>query len=383
VEKIKIDRDRIKVYRGKMKKLYFLFLILVAGNLYCLNLKEVIKEKKFPTYIIKDQSYISLKSFIEAVNPESWGKIEDRVFLIYNGTEIKFRINEDIVKVKDKTINLNYPPKEIEGEILIPLDDFSSIISMISKNKNLEERKQKEIKQRVGEKKPYIILIDPGHGGKDAGAVGNFGLKEKDVNLDVSLRLVNYLHRQMEKYSYIKIFLTRNRDIFLTLEKRVQMAKDINANMFFCVHTNSSRYNRYRASGFETYYPKSKEEVENLPEVTNNEGVLQDEEIKDIALARILQDLNTTNVVEESRILAEFVQEKLAERLLTPDRGARQGNFYVLKYTPMVSILVEIGFICNPNIELNLRDAEVRQAIAESLGNAIIEYLKSRKIIEE
>lgn len=363
-----------------MKKICFLFLILFAGNLFCLNLKEVIKEKKLPTYIIKDQSYISLKSLLEAINPESWGKIEDRVFLIYNGTEIKFRIGTDIVKVDKKTIILNYPPKEIEGEILIPLNDFSSIISAISENK--KEKEKEEIKEQES-KKSYIILIDPGHGGKDSGAIGNFGLKEKDVNLDVSLRLANYLHKNLEKYPCIKIFLTRNRDIFLTLEQRVQMAKDLNANMFFCVHTNSSRYNRYRASGFETYYPRSKEEVESLPEVTNNEGILQDEETEDTALAGILQDLNTTNTIEESKILAEFVQEKLAERLLTPDRGARQGNFYVLRYTPMVSILVEIGFICNPNIELNLRDAEVRQAIAESLGNAIIEYLKSRKIIEE
>jgi len=366
-----------------MKKIYFLFLVLFVGNLYCLNLKEVIKEKKLPTYIIKDQSYISLKSLFEAINPESWGKIEDRVFLIYNGTEIKFRIGTEVVKVDEKTITLNYPPKEIEGEILIPLNDFSSIISAISENKNGEEKEKEEIIKYEEGKKTYIILIDPGHGGKDSGAIGNFGLKEKDVNLDVSKRLANYLHKNLEKSPYIKIFLTRNKDIFLTLEQRVQMAKDLKANMFFCVHTNSSRYNRYRASGFETYYSKSKEEVENLPEVTNNEGILQEEETKDTALAGILQDLNTTNTVEESRILAEFVQEKLAERLLTPDRGARQGNFYVLRYTPMVSILVEIGFICNPNIELNLRDAEVRQAIAESLGNAIIEYLKSRKIIEE
>ena len=107
------------------------------GNLYCLNLKEVIKEKKLPTYIIKDQSYISLKSLLKAINPESWGKIEDRVFLIYNGTEIKFRIGTEIVKVDKKTITLNYPPKEIEGEILIPLNDFSSIISMILSIDNL------------------------------------------------------------------------------------------------------------------------------------------------------------------------------------------------------------------------------------------------------
>lgn len=378
-----MEREKGEIKRMRVFFVFLLFSVFFAGNLYPVNLKEIIREKKLPVYIVKDQSYISLNSFIEALKPESWGKIEDRVFIVYNGTQIKFRIGEEKVIAGENTFTLKYPPKEIEGEILIPLDDFSYIISQIStktkENKQIEETPAPSIEG----KKPYIILIDPGHGGKDTGAIGNFGLKEKDVNLDVSLRLANFLHRQLEKYPYIKIYLTRNKDIFLTLEERVQMAKDINTNMFFCIHTNSSRYNRYRASGFETYYSKTKEEVESLPHATNSEGVLSEETGEDTILSEILKDLNSTDTLEESKVLAEFVQEKLAERLLTPDRGARPGNFYVLRYTPMVSILVEIGFICNPNIELNLRDAEVRQAIAESLGNAIIEYLKSRKIIEE
>ncbi|MCM8825641.1 MAG: N-acetylmuramoyl-L-alanine amidase, partial [Candidatus Omnitrophica bacterium] len=65
-----------------------------------------------------------------------------------------------------------------------------------------------------------------------------------------------------------------------------------------------------------------------------------------------------------------------------PDRGAKPASFYVLRYTPMVSVLVEVGFICNPNIEANLRDPEVRQAISETLGKAIIQYLKAKQIIE-
>jgi len=369
-----------------MKKIKIIIILfgLLNYSLFSLDLKEKVKEKRLPTYIIKNQSYISLKSLLEIMKPESWGKIEDRVFIIYNGTEIKFQVDGNEVIVGNKKIVLDYPPKQIEGEIIVPLENFSYFISQITDENTSIPQQQIQLKVDTKvDKNSYIIVIDPGHGGKDSGAIGNYGLKEKDVNLDVSLRLVDFLEKQIIKYPYINVYFTRNKDIFLTLEERVQIAKDINANIFFSVHTNSSNYNKYSANGFETYYPNTKVESEKLPEVINDEGILQDETIEDTALSDILQDLNTTNIIEESRVLAEVVQEKLAERLLTPDRGAKRKDFYVLKYTPMISVLVEIGFICNPNIELNLRDAEVRQVIAESLGKSIIEYLKLRRIIEE
>jgi N-acetylmuramoyl-L-alanine amidase len=151
------------------------------------------------------------------------------------------------------------------------------------------------------------------------------------------------------------------------------------ADIFFCVHTNSSKFNRLNADGFETYYPRQKEnlsfslpkfESDDMKQVENHETLFQ-----------IVDDLNATSVIEESRVMAEMVQEHLAERLICPDRGAKSANFYVLKYTPMISVLVEVGFICNPNIEANLRDPEVRQAISETLGKAVITYLQTRKII--
>jgi len=84
-------------------------------------------------------------------------------------------------------------------------------------------------------------------------------------------------------------------------------------------------------------------------------------------LGVIVGDLNRGNVLDESERFATLIQEELGERLLCPNRGVKKRNFYVLKYTHMPSALVEIGFICNPNIEANLRDPKVRQAIAETL----------------
>ncbi|MCM8820933.1 MAG: N-acetylmuramoyl-L-alanine amidase, partial [Candidatus Omnitrophica bacterium] len=123
-----------------------------------------------------------------------------------------------------------------------------------------------------------------------------------------------------------------------------------------------------------------KEEVILLPSISNTEKI--DEKKEDgSTLSMILDDLNTTSAVDESRILADFVQERLAERLLTPDRGTKRRGFYVLRYTPMPAVLTEIGFICNPNVEWNLKDADVRQAIAEALAKGLFDYLKFRDVI--
>ncbi len=358
---------------------FLFFFILISSILYPLNLKEEVKLRKYPTYLIKDTQYISLKTLLKIINADNWAKIEDRIFIFLGDTEIKFRVDDNTLIFGGKKYEIKNLPKEIEGEILVPLDEFSQIfVSYTPVKKKVSEENIPE--EKVDTRK-FIIVIDPGHGGHDAGAIGNYGLREKDVNLDVSLRLEKYLKKQLEKYTSIEIYLTRREDIFISLEDRVNIAKGINADIFFSVHTNSSRFNRENASGFETFYPSSKIEVSVLPKSTDGEGELQ-ETNSDPVLSQILNNLNETDIIDESRILAEIVQEKLAERLITPDRGAKRGNFYVLKYTPMISVLTEIGFICNPVIEFNLKDVEVRQAIAETLGKAILEYLKRRKIIE-
>ena len=365
-----------------MRKFKFLIaiacLLSSASFAFAFNLKNEVKAKKLPTYIIENTSYLSLKSFLKVMNMEdSWGKIDDRIFIIFSNSEIKFRVGDKKLIFADTEKTLVAPIKEIEGEILIPLDDFSVIFSGVepSSNPGRSERKESSVSDSIYNKdRELAVLIDPGHGGSDAGAIGNYGLKEKDVNLDVALRMADYLKKTLKKYPHIRLYMTRNTDTFITLEDRVQMSRDIKAEVFFSIHTNSSRDRRYDVSGFETYYPRSKASESNLPAPSNIEG-LEEDLNPGTPLFGILEELNQTDVLDESRILADFVQERMAERLLTPDRGTKRRNFYVLKFTPVTSVLTEIGFICNPNIELNLRDTEVREAIAETLGNALIDYL--------
>jgi N-acetylmuramoyl-L-alanine amidase len=218
--------------------------------------------------------------------------------------------------------------------------------------------------------KEFVIVIDAGHGDHDFGAVGPppSYLKEKAVNLDLVLRLADYLKKNRPK---IKVVLTRKDDTFLRLEERTQLANSLNADMFVSIHTNSAKLNRYTASGVETYYPRSK------PTLLASANTSGDE------IASLLKQGDNRDVLQRSQYLAAIIQEDLIDIFRTdmvPDRGIKGCSFFVMKYTNMVSALVEVGFICNPNIAMNLMQPLVRQAIAAAIGRGIEDYLDGRSL---
>jgi N-acetylmuramoyl-L-alanine amidase len=218
----------------------------------------------------------------------------------------------------------------------------------------------------VDKNREFVLVIDAGHGDQDSGAIGPWGLKEKDVNLDLTLRLADYLKKNRPR---IKVVLTRDKDTFLPLEERTQIANSLNADMFVCIHTNSSKVNRDSASGVETFYPRSK------PALYASANTSGDE------IASLLKQGG--DILQRSQYLAALIQENLTDifiKDIVPDRGIKGHSFFVLKYTNMVSVLVEVGFICNQNIEANLRIPAVRQEIATAIGRGIEAYLDGRPL---
>jgi len=188
------------------KKIFFisLFAILIFSSFSsAIDLREEIRERKIPTYIIESTSYVSLKSLLRILNCEnSWGRVEDRIFIAYDGGEMKFRLGGKQVVFGKRTENIDSPVKEVEGEILIPVDDFSEILSGIERKSTpvKNEVKGRNEEKSAEKKDKYTVIIDPGHGGKDRGAVGYYGLKEKDVNLDIALRMGDYLKKELKKF---------------------------------------------------------------------------------------------------------------------------------------------------------------------------------------
>lgn len=177
-----------------------------------------------------------------------------------------------------------------------------------------------------------IICLDPGHGGKDTGTIGPTGLKEKDANLDIAIRL-----RDKLAGDGFKVILTRESDINLTLDEIANFANSNNADLFISIHNNS--HPSSGMNGTQTFYCSSSPATSNL--------------------------------------LANYINAKTIEQIGTCSRGVKTADFKVLKNTKMISALAEGVFMSNPDEEAKLNDAGFRDEIATGIYNGIIEYIKA------
>ncbi len=218
------------------------------------------------------------------------------------------------------------------------------------------------------------IVIDPGHGGHDTGTIGPHGLMEKDLCLDVALRLG---HEIEEKLPGAEVIYTRKDDTFIPLEERTAIANDAKADLFISVHANSSH--DAAARGIETYYLNFATSEESMA-VAARENALAQSSLHD--LQDIIKKIARNEKVEESKELASDIQDSLTHRLqlVSQDernRGVKKAPFVVLIGANMPSVLSEISFISNPSDEKLLRKTDQRQRVADGLYRGIASYLDS------
>jgi N-acetylmuramoyl-L-alanine amidase len=218
------------------------------------------------------------------------------------------------------------------------------------------------------------IVIDPGHGGHDTGTIGPTGLMEKDLCLDVALRLGKIIQQRLPG---AEVVYTRSDDTFIPLEERTNMANQAKADLFISIHANSSQ--DHEARGIETYYLNLKGSAEAM-EVAARENATAQEGVHD--LQDLVKRIAQTEKIEESREFAEDIQDSLAKRIQTPgkavkNRGVRKAPFVVLIGADMPSILTEISFLSNPADEKLLKRPEQRQKVAEGLYQGVASYLQS------
>lgn len=215
------------------------------------------------------------------------------------------------------------------------------------------------------------IVIDPGHGGHDTGTIGPDGLLEKNVVLDVSLRLGKLLESRLGA----EVDYTRDDDTFIPLETRTAIANRDQADLFVSIHANSS--GDADARGVETYYLNFTTSRDAL-DVAARENAVSDQSIYE--LQDLVKKIALKEKIEESREFASDVQDCLHSGLAAqspglPDRGVRRAPFIVLIGANMPSILAEISFVSNPQDERKLRTADYRERIAESLYRGIAKYV--------
>ena len=218
------------------------------------------------------------------------------------------------------------------------------------------------------------IVIDAGHGGHDTGTIGPTGLMEKDLCLDVALRLGKIIQQRLPGAD---IVYTRSDDTFIPLEERTNIANQAKADLFISIHANSSQ--DHAARGVETYYLNLKGSAEAM-EVAARENASSDQGVHD--LEDLVKKIARNEKIDESKELAEDIQDSLAKRMqktskTVKDRGVRKAPFVVLIGADMPSILTEISFLSNTADEKLLKQPEYRQRVAEGLYQGMASYLQS------
>jgi N-acetylmuramoyl-L-alanine amidase len=196
---------------------------------------------------------------------------------------------------------------------------------------DLKPRQPQITPRRDLRKGKIVVIIDPGHGGKDSGAIGIGGVQEKNIILPIGKRIAEVLER-----NGIQVIMTRDSDYFVTLPGRVTMAQQANADVFVSIHANSAGESRPEVSGLETYH------------------------------------------YDSGLTLAQIVHSKILQSLNVRDRNVRKARFYVLRKTSMPSILVETGFLTGRDDAAKLRTSAYQNQMADAIAQGILQYLKSR-----
>ena len=215
------------------------------------------------------------------------------------------------------------------------------------------------------------VVIDAGHGGEDHGARGGSGLLEKEIVLDVSTRLASALRKR--GYAVLE---TRTEDVFVPLEKRTMVANDSGADLFVSIHANSAE--SAKPQGMEVYFASVDASDDRARAVAERENQVfgggRPETDPFDPLVAILGDMIAADTMREANAFARLAQARLDRVDRVASRGVKQAPFVVLLGVQIPSVLVEMGFLSNPDDERALASARRRAAIAKALEEAVVEY---------
>ena len=311
------------------------------------------------------QGNVSIKEAKARLNADVyWEPLSEELLFSKNDMTASILLDSPIVLYSNETYSiLNSPLSLKNGEIKISEECLKEIQNFFE---NI--RMPQEIGYHVG-----AILIDPGHGGKDAGCVGSYTengkthiLYEKNIALSISLDLYNRLKKT---YPSKNIMLTRNEDVYPTLPERVKMANSIKVNkneaiLYISIHANASLSNR--AQGFEVWY---------LPPEYRRTLIEKEEAPKDIH--SILNSMLEEEYTMESVLMAKAVLDGLDKEIgnVSRNRGIREEEYIVVKNVKMPSILVEVGFVSNKEEAKRLNTPSYLKKCTTGIYNGLVSFI--------
>ena len=338
-----------------MKKIFLVFLLTFTAA--CATTSGSINSLK-----VSSSDYVDLESFCQKNNFKYTFDTLDEIVKIYSpGKEVKILLGSFVASYDGSIFYLKKPPIYSKGKIFIP-HQLQEAISA---------RKLVSFKPIINIK---TIVIDPGHGGKDPGAVSPRGTREKNINLIIA----KYLKAQLQAKGF-DVILTRSGDTSLTLRQRVDCALKNNADLFVSIHANSNRSSK--VTGSEIYYlipskVNSRERSIKLAKTENFQGKTMPLEVEAI-LWDLMISKNHTFSMELSNTLY-FSFKDLGFKVRPP----KKAPFYVLRYAYVPSVLVETGYLSNAYEEKALRKKHYQKQIAQAIALGI-SALQNRYTVAE
>jgi N-acetylmuramoyl-L-alanine amidase len=296
------------------------------------------------------------------------------------------RVVLDTENIKDyKIFPLSDPARliiDVRGERRAEISRLEASLSAATQPVTEKRRDEPAVieKRPKTQPKPVIskirrIVVDPGHGGHDPGAVGPTGLQEKDVVLAIGLKLKELIKDELG----LDVVMTRSTDIFIPLEERTAIANKVNADLFISIHANAA--NNRNASGIETYY-LNLAKTEKSAQLAAKENGTSLEKVS--VLQAILFDLMANYKLNDSAHLAEEIQKSLYKKVKNQysdvkNLGVKQGPFYVLVGATMPSILVETAFLSNQLEESRMKKQTYLDLSAEGIMEGVRSYIATLK----
>lgn len=381
----------MKFFKIKLK--FLLIYLFVSISLAATNdTIKLVKNSKLLNKIdtIENNKFFSINDFLSSTGSELYinEKTEKIVFYLDN-KKIKITNGITFLLIDDNIYQLSSKVVRQNNEYFVHIDSFINIVNsslqnlsiisnsseiIISSKAKIKNVAIKNIDIEKNKWKFSTIIIDPGHGGKDPGAVGYRGTLEKDIALDVAKRLEKKISKNMK----VKTVLTRDEDIFLKLGERTRIANENNGSLFISIHANAATDRR--ASGFETFLIGPNKNEAAVRVAARENSVLELEGVAGKKLTN--EDLIQATIAQsafasKSEKFAALVQEEIGKRVQGKNRGVKQAGFYVLMGASMPNVLVELGFISNLAEEKKLRSSQYREVLATAIFRALEKYEKT------
>jgi N-acetylmuramoyl-L-alanine amidase len=348
-----------------MRSIHVLVMSIVVAVVFA-GCATTYRRGGLPTTRINGTQYVALTAFCDARSvAQSYDQLTRVATLSQAGHQVRLVVGDTFYLVDGKPYHLKKPVEYSQGDVYIPdnfrqqvLDDLFVTQPVIASN-------------FVGFGKIKKVVIDAGHGGRDPGAIGRTGLREKEVTLDIAKRLDDLLRAEG-----LDTTLVRANDQFVSLDERVKKTNNSSSSIFVSIHANANPSKNMR--GFEVYYitPRISDTERALSSARNDSLNLNGSFAGNPSsnLKAVLWDMIYTYNRAESILLSKSLCKVSGCNLDTKINGIKSANYHVLRGATVPAVLIEVGFLSNLAEERSLKADEYRQRIAQSIRDGIKDF---------